>query len=213
MLTILGLHNIIFVREVLQMLVDKQKMQMIKDGVYELTDEEIDEIYKMTAYVMNKFKIPQEDWEDCKQDLVMHFISYSLPRFDIDKGWKFSTFLMSCVSNACKMRLRKNSLRFNIKNAISFDKNADDELSLSDTVASKDRTPSQQYQYDFMVDTLRTELLKDELLHDLFGLGLKQHEIAKKRKLSQAQISKLLKKKIAKLKKQINYEEFDRDLF
>lgn len=162
-------------------------------------------------YVANKFATYSATLEDLIEAGQMGYAK-AIYSYDPSRGTKFSTFAINCIQNEVKFHLRK--VRKYYDNDISInairhqDKNGND-LTLEDTLADDDSTPEEVARAEAMniaiQDTLK--LLSPRERHVIiyrFGLlGEKektQNEIAELLNMSQANISKIEKNCLEKMK-------------
>lgn len=134
--------------------------------------------------------------------------------FRTDKNIKLATYASKCIENEILMYIRKSG---NIKTEMSFDEplNVDwdgNELLLSDVLGSEPDSVSQNIEQDEERDEIRRAVRKlnrreREIIELRFGLngksGMTQKEVADALNISQSYISRLEKKTIEKLRREI----------
>lgn len=162
-------------------------------------------------YVANKFATYSATLEDLIEAGQMGYAK-AIYSYDPSRGTKFSTFAINCIQNEVKFHLRK--VRKYYDNDISInairhqDKNGND-LTLEDTLADDDSTPEEVARAEAIniaiQDTLRllTPRERHVLIYRFGLLGEKektQNEIAELLNMSQANISKIEKNCLEKMK-------------
>ena len=138
----------------------------------------------------------------------------AIKTFKSDKNIKLATYASRCIENEILMYLRKNN---NQRNEISLDEplNVDwdgNELLLSDILGTDVDSVYKDLEYDVEKDLLRIALSKlnsreKQIMEMRFGLNgkteLTQKEVADLLGISQSYISRLEKKIISRLKKEM----------
>lgn len=162
-------------------------------------------------YVANKFATYSATLEDLIEAGQMGYAK-AIYSYDPSRGTKFSTFAINCIQNEVKFHLRK--VRKYYDNDISInairhqDKNGND-LTLEDTLADDDSTPEEVARAEAIniaiKDTLKllTPRERHVLIYRFGLLGEKektQNEIAELLNMSQANISKIEKNCLEKMK-------------
>lgn len=168
---------------------------------------------RLVVFISKKFESSGVNIEDLVSIGTMGLIK-AVHTFKRDKNIKLATYAARCIENEILMYLRKIA---RIKHEISFDEplNVDwdgNELLLSDVLGTNDDIVSQEIEEDaerqIVFESIRK--LKDrekEIMFMRFGLAgrapLTQKEVADKLQISQSYISRLEKKIIAKIKKDV----------
>lgn len=169
---------------------------------------------RLVVYIARKFENTGVGVEDLISIGTIGLIK-AVNTFDPDKNIKLATYASRCIENEILMYLRRNS---KVKAEISFDEplNIDwdgNELLLSDILGTEN-----DLIYNFIEDEVDKELLSIainklsnrekkimELRFGLYGGGEKtQKEVADMLGISQSYISRLEKRIIKRLKKEIN---------
>lgn len=169
---------------------------------------------RLVVYIAKKFENTGINIEDLISIGTIGLIK-AVNTFNLDKNIKLATYASRCIENEILMYLRKNS---NIKTEISIDEplNTDwdgNELLLSDILGTDPDITHRKIEEE--VDRqLLTEALKKlssrelEIIKLRFGIGSAeektQKEVADLLGISQSYISRLEKKIINRLRKEIN---------
>jgi len=210
------------------MILDKQKMQLIKNNEYTFTEQEVSEIYRLATKIVSKYFCQSLYFEDLVQEIVTKFFVYSIKKYDPIKNVKISTFAYICLDNLAKMEVRKRKAENRkINNYLlkADDPNAkfhDASVNLLYYGAASDiKTPSEVYEKEIVNETINNFFEDNPILKDYYRNGLNAKQIAEKYNLSTSAIYK----KLTKLKKQliqtlrndddfnmqwINYEKYEK---
>lgn len=169
---------------------------------------------RLVVYISRKFENTNISIEDLISIGTIGLIK-AVNTFDPDKNIKLATYASRCIENEILMFIRKNS---KIKNEISFDEplNTDwdgNELLLSDILGTEEDLTenSIEKEVDFqLLNAAMDNLNKREktIVELRFGLYNKdsktQKEVAEEMNISQSYISRLEKKILKRLKKEIH---------
>ena len=169
---------------------------------------------RLVVYITHKFENTGVDTDDLISIGTIGLIK-AINSFRTDKNIKLATYASRCIENEILMHLRRT---VKLKSEISFDEplNTDfegNELLLSDVLGTDSETV-----YGGVESSVEKELLKDALkklpvreqkiMYLRFGLGgreeMTQKDVADKLGISQSYISRLEKKIIERLKKEIS---------
>ena len=173
----------------------------------------IEKNLRLVVFISKKFESSGVHIEDLISIGTMGLIK-GVQTFKSDKNIKLATYAARCIENEILMHLRKIS---RMKSEISFDEplNVDwdgNELLLSDVLGTDDNIVAQE-----MEDNAERQIVFDsikqlkerekEIMFLRFGLdgteAMTQKEVADKLAISQSYISRLEKKIIAKIKKDV----------
>jgi len=173
----------------------------------------IEKNLRLVVFISKKFESSGVHIEDLISIGTMGLIK-GVQTFKTDKNIKLATYAARCIENEILMHLRKIS---RIRGEVSFDEplNVDwdgNELLLSDVLGTDDNIVAQE-----MEDNAERQIVFDsikglkerekEIMFLRFGLdgadALTQKEVADKLAISQSYISRLEKKIIAKIKKDV----------
>ncbi len=169
---------------------------------------------RLVVYITRKFENTGVDTDDLISIGTIGLIK-AINSFRTDKNIKLATYASRCIENEILMHLRRT---VKLKSEISFDEplNTDfegNELLLSDVLGTDSETV-----YGGVESGVEKELLKEALkklpareqkiMYLRFGLGgqeeMTQKDVADKLGISQSYISRLEKKIIERLKKEIS---------
>ncbi len=169
---------------------------------------------RLVVYISRKFENTGVDADDLISIGTIGLIK-AVGSFRTDKNIKLATYASRCIENEILMYLRRT---VKLKSEISFDEplNTDfegNELLLSDVLGTDSETV-----YGGVESSVERELLKEALkklpereqkiMYMRFGLGgneeMTQKDVADKLGISQSYISRLEKKIIERLKKEIS---------
>lgn len=189
------------------MILDEQKMELIKNNKYTFTEEEVSEIYRLATKIVSKYFFKSTSYfKDLVQEIVTNFFIYSIKKYDPMKNVKISTFAYICLDNLAKMEIRKikaENRKINNHLLKADDPNAKiHEVPVNliyYNVASDIKTPSEVYEKEIVNETINNFFEKYPILKDYYRNGLNEKQIAEKYNLSPSRISQ----KLTKLKKQL----------
>ena len=169
---------------------------------------------RLVVYISRKFENTGVEQDDLISIGTIGLIK-AIGSFRTDKNIKLATYASRCIENEILMYLRRTA---KLKSEVSFDEplNTDfegNELLLSDVLGTDSETV-----YGGMESSVEKELLKDALdrlpdrerriMFMRFGLGgeeeMTQKDVADRLGISQSYISRLEKKIIERLKKEIS---------
>lgn len=196
-----------------------------------LTEEEknqlAEENMRLVHYVANKFRNTKLMYDDLYGAALLGFTK-ALNAYDSERGAKFSTFAVNCMKNEIRFFLRKerrqsdNTVSYNL--VLSQDKNGND-FELYDILRDKTDENSDVQEAIIMEEDRKATLeaisklseLEQYIINHRYGLNgcefKTQKEIAEEVNMSQANVSKIQKNCIKKIKKYLyedynNYDEF-----
>lgn len=168
---------------------------------------------RLVVYIARKFEVVGANIEDLISIGTIGLIK-AVNTFCVDKNIKLATYASRCIENEILMYLRKNS---SLKNEISIDEplNIDwdgNELLLSDVLGSDGDEIGREIEHEdekFLLNSFVVKLPPRErqIMEMRFGMNgyeeYTQKEVADTLGISQSYISRLEKRIIVKLKKQI----------
>ena len=196
---------------------EQNKLRLISLGDEQAKDELIEHNLRLVVYIARKFDNTGIDLDDLISIGTIGLIK-AINSYDAEKNIKLATFASRCIENEILMYLRRVT---RTKGEVSFDEplNVDsegNELLLSDIlgteadVVSKDMEKVSERK--LLMSLLGRLNERERRLMDLrFGLSgeraLTQKEVASLLGISQSYISRLEKKIVKKLRKEILKEE------
>jgi len=168
---------------------------------------------RLVVFIAKKFESSGVNIEDLISIGTMGLIK-GVQTFKADKNIKLATYAARCIENEILMHLRKIA---RMKSEVSFDEplNVDwdgNELLLSDVLGTENDVVSQEIEdnaeREIVFESIRQLKEREkEIMFMRFGLdgseALTQKEVADKLAISQSYISRLEKKIIAKIKKDV----------
>lgn len=173
---------------------------------------------RLVVYIAKKFEPKGASTEDLISIGTIGLIK-AVRTFNPEKNIKLATYASRCIENEILMFLRKSSQQ---KNEISIDEplNVDwdgNELLISDILSCEDDTVNcsieRESEHKLLLEAVdRLSSREREIMELRFGLnGQKEHtqkQVADKLQISQSYISRLEKKIIARLKKDLETVNF-----
>ncbi|GHU83240.1 RNA polymerase sigma-35 factor [Clostridia bacterium] len=192
---------------------EAEVMQRIMDGDNSAREVLITHNLRLVVYIAKKFEVAGTGVEDLISIGTIGLIK-AVNTFCPERNIKLATYASRCIENEILMHLRKSS---QLKNEISIDEplNIDwdgNELLLSDVLGSDGDTVNKNIEQEAECNLLLNAVSKLEargrqIMELRFGLrGNKEHtqkEVADMLGISQSYISRLEKKIISKLKKEL----------
>lgn len=190
-----------------------QLMQALLEGREEVKQTLIERNLRLVVYIARKF----ENTGVCIEDLISIGtigLIKAVNTFDAGKKIKLATYASRCIENEILMYLRKNSAQ---RTEVSFDEplNTDwdgKELLLSDVLGTDSDVVMRPIEADVDRQLLQTAVSRlssreRDIITMRFGLGgvkeLTQKEVADRLGISQSYISRLEKRIIARLKREL----------
>ena len=193
----------------------QKQLEIIKNNSkssLEFSDEQILEIRKMATFILNKYPSLKFD-EDIIQEISTKIACYSIYKYNPEKS-KLSTFIFFCIDNFIKHNLRTKKAKFRSVKTISLNSilktNGEKEFEFAELVA--DEKARNENEENNFINFLNERIEKYEILKLYFYEKMGQDEIAKKLKISQSYISRLIKKELKQLKEECIKNGFDHDI-
>ena len=188
-------------------------MEKLKDGDESVREELITHNLRLVVYIARKFDVAGAGIEDLISIGTIGLIK-AVKTYSPEKNIKLATYASRCIENEILMFIRKNS---QLKGELSLDEplNTDwdgNELLLSDVLGSDPDMEGMNVERDDECRMLRIVLDKlpkrdREIMYMRFGLdGQREHtqkQVADSMNISQSYISRLEKKIISMLKKEL----------
>ena len=188
-------------------------MEKLKDGDEGVREELITHNLRLVVYIARKFDVAGAGIEDLISIGTIGLIK-AVKTYSPEKNIKLATYASRCIENEILMFIRKNS---QLKGELSLDEplNTDwdgNELLLSDVLGSDPDMVGMNVERDDECRMLRIVLDKlpkrdREIMYMRFGLdGQREHtqkQVADSMNISQSSISRLEKKIISMLKKEL----------
>ncbi len=194
---------------------EKKYLQQLEDGVEVLASRNVlvEHNLRLVVYIAKKFENTGVGMEDLVSIGTIGLIK-AITSFRADKNIKLATYASTCIENEILMFLRKSDSR---RHEVSIDEplNVDwdgNELLLGDILGSDGEEIHRELEKEedkkILMAALKTLSERDlQIISARFGLlgqrEMTQKEVALSLGISQSYISRLEKKIIAKLKKEI----------
>ena len=192
---------------------EKVVMEKIRRGEPGAREPLITHNLRLVVYIAKKFESPGAGAEDLISIGTIGLIK-AVNTFDPDRSIKLATYASRCIENEILMHLRKS---VQLKNEVSIDDplNVDwdgNELLLSDILGTEHDTVSQHLEEEVNRSLLYSAMAKltpreRELMEMRFGLKngkeMTQKEVADKLGISQSYISRLEKRIITRLQREM----------
>ena len=193
---------------------EKKYLERAAAGDIEARNILIERNLRLVAHIMKKYYAAESDQEDLISIGTIGLIK-AIGTYRRDKNIRLATYASRCIENEILMHIRKIS---NQKTEISLEEpiNMDgegNELLLSDILGTDDDVVSRALEEDVDLCCLRQALQKlpareKEIVTMRFGLEgrqeLTQKEVAQKMGISQSYISRLEKRIMVRLRKELD---------
>ena len=193
---------------------ERVKLNLLQNGDERAKAELVEHKLRLVVYIAKKFDGTGADGDDLVSVGTIGLIK-AIDSFRADKNIKLATYASRCIENEILMYLRRLSRS---KQEVSFDEplNTDwegNELLLSDVMGTDADTVYSDVEGGVERELLkkslsRLSLREQKIMRKRFGLDggeeMTQKDVADKLGISQSYISRLEKKIIAKLKKDIS---------
>ena len=193
---------------------EKDKITLLESGDEKAKAELVEHNLRLVVYIAKKFEGSGADGDDLVSVGTIGLIK-AIDSFRSDKNIKLATYASRCIENEILMYLRRLS---KIKQEVSFDEplNTDwegNKLLLSDVMGTDADAVYSDIEGGVERDLLKKSLSRlsareQKIVHMRFGLGggeeMTQKDVADALGISQSYISRLEKKIILKLRKDIS---------
>jgi len=192
---------------------EEQKLNEIKAGSSSARDDLIEHNLRLVVYIAKKFENTGLDVEDLISVGTIGLIK-AVNSFDNSRNIKLATYASRCIENEILMFLRK---MVKVKNEVSIDEplNVDgdgNQLLLCDVLGTEEDVVYEKIESDaekdVLLETFKTLTERErDIISIRFGLfgkeEMTQKDIADMMGISQSYISRLEKKVVKKLRKEI----------
>jgi len=193
---------------------ERECLKRLKAGDEEAKNILIERNLRLVAHVIKKYESTGEDAEDLISIGTIGLIK-AINTFDESRGTRLATYAARCIENDVLMHLRnlkKTRAEVSLYDPIGFDKEGN-EISLLDVLfADNDivETVDSKMQEEKIVQKMgalsRRERQVIEMRYGLFtGIKETQRDIAKKLGISRSYVSRIEKKAINKLIKELSF--------
>ncbi len=192
---------------------EKNYLEQMKTGNEEARNKLIEHNLRLVAHVVRKYETSGEDMEDLISIGTIGLIK-AIKTYNEDRGVRLATYAARCIENEVLMHLRnikKLKKEVSLYDPIGYDKEGN-EISLIDVLTTDNEIVEfveaklQEEKIRGKIDILtRRERQVIEMRYGLFdGLKETQREIAKKLGISRSYVSRIEKRALKKLIKEIS---------
>lgn len=192
---------------------EKNYLEQMKTGNEEARNKLIEHNLRLVAHVVRKYETSGEDMEDLISIGTIGLIK-AIKTYNEGRGVRLATYAARCIENEVLMHLRnikKLKKEISIYDPIGYDKEGN-EISLIDVLTTDNEIVEfveaklQEEKIRGKIDILtRRERQVIEMRYGLFdGLKETQREIAKKLGISRSYVSRIEKRALKKLIKEIS---------
>ena len=174
---------------------------------------------RLVAHIAKKYNNSNEDQDDLISIGTIGLIK-AIETYNIDKGTRLATYASRCIENEILMNIRtnkKNKVQVSLQDPIGTDKEGN-EISLIDVLGTDIDYILDQVELNVQisklyekVDKILTKREKEIVLlrYGLTTCGYKtQREIAEKLEISRSYVSRIEKRALKKLQKELKSEKF-----
>lgn len=196
---------------------EKKYLEAYKSGDEEAKNVLIERNLRLVAHIVKKYTSLGKDSDDLISIGTIGLIK-AITTYDLDKGTRLATYAAKCVENEILMMLRSNRKMQNemfLQDPIGVDKEGN-EITLMDVISNESDSVIDQIELKMQIKKLygkMKSILKDreqlvlELRYGLLNGSRKtQREIAKLFGISRSYVSRIEKKAIKKLGKELRHE-------
>lgn len=173
---------------------------------------------RLVAHIAKKYNNSSEDQDDLISIGTIGLIK-AIETYNVDKGTRLATYASKCIENEILMSIRtnkKNKVQVSLQDPIGMDKEGN-EISLIDVLGTDIDDIIDQVELKVQISKLYEQLEKilttreKEIVLLRYGLttsGYKtQREIAQKLEISRSYVSRIEKRALKKLRKELKSEK------
>lgn len=208
------LHNQVFPQP-LEAEDEKFCLEELQQGSNDARNKLIEHNLRLVAHVVRKYESSGEDLEDLISIGTIGLIK-AINTYNNERGVKLATYAARCIENEVLMHLRnikKAKQEMSIYDPIGYDKEGN-EISLIDILTSDNEiveiveNKMREQKIREKIDTLsKRERQVIEMRYGIFsGLKETQRDIAKKLGISRSYVSRIEKRAVNKLIKEISFQ-------
>lgn len=199
---------------------EQAAVNALRDGNLKAREELIEHNLRLVAHVIKKYHTSGEDTDDLISIGTIGLIK-GIDSFDPDKGVRLATYCARCIDNEVLMHLRtrkKSDREMSLYDPIGVDREGN-EISLIDVLGTDGDVVAEQVEVDVVMEWVRNfvkELTaKERLVLELrFGIRgherLTQRDIARRLKISRSYVSRIEKRAVRKILKEMSAGESER---
>lgn len=192
-------------------------LKLLKDGDEEARNILIERNLRLVAHIVKKYNLATGDSDDLISIGTIGLIK-AIATFNHEKGTRLATYAARCIENEILMQIRsskKTQSEVSLQDPIGVDRDGN-EIALIDVIGNESESVVEEVElkmqvkrlYNKMKDVLKTrEKTVLELRYGLLnGTSKTQREIAKMLGISRSYVSRIEKKAIKKLGKELKSE-------
>ena len=193
---------------------EEKYLQLLKTGDKKAKSILIERNLRLVAHVVKKYQIPNKDIDELISIGTVGLIK-AIDSFDVTKGTRLATYASRCIENEILMLFRNNKKQKSetfLQDPIGVDKEGN-EISLIDVLSSEKDSVIDKVEMKLQIKALYNKMnsalteREGEILKMRYGLKdgkcKTQREIAGMLGISRSYVSRIEKKALKKLKKEL----------
>ena len=193
---------------------EEKYLQLLKTGDKKAKSVLIERNLRLVAHIVKKYQIPNKDIDELISIGTVGLIK-AIDSFDVSKGTRLATYASRCIENEILMLFRNNKKQKSetfLQDPIGVDKEGN-EISLIDVLSSEKDSVIDKVEMKLQIKALYNKMnsalteREEEILKMRYGLKVgkckTQREIAGMLGISRSYVSRIEKKALKKLKKEL----------
>ena len=193
---------------------EEKYLQLLKTGDKKAKSVLIERNLRLVAHIVKKYQIPNKDIYELISIGTVGLIK-AIDSFDVSKGTRLATYASRCIENEILMLFRNNKKQKSetfLQDPIGVDKEGN-EISLIDVLSSEKDSVIDKVEMKLQIKALYNKMnsalteREEEILKMRYGLKdgkcKTQREIAGMLGISRSYVSRIEKKALKKLKKEL----------
>ena len=193
---------------------EEKYLQLLKTGDKNAKSILIERNLRLVAHIVKKYQIPNKDIDELISIGTVGLIK-AIDSFDVTKGTRLATYASRCIENEILMLFRNNKKQKSetfLQDPIGVDKEGN-EISLIDVLSSEKDSVIDKVEMKLQINALYNKMnsalteREGEILKMRYGLKdgkcKTQREIAGMLGISRSYVSRIEKKALKKLKKEL----------
>nr|WP_302646354.1 RNA polymerase sporulation sigma factor SigK [uncultured Clostridium sp.] len=193
---------------------EEKYLQLLKTGDKKAKSILIERNLRLVAHIVKKYQIPNKDIDELISIGTVGLIK-AIDSFDVTKGTRLATYASRCIENEILMLFRNNKKQKSetfLQDPIGVDKEGN-EISLIDVLSSEKDSVIDKVEMKLQINALYNKMnsalteREGEILKMRYGLKdgkcKTQREIAGMLGISRSYVSRIEKKALKKLKKEL----------
>ena len=197
---------------------EEKYLQLLKTGDKKAKSILIERNLRLVAHIVKKYQIPNKDIDELISIGTVGLIK-AIDSFDVSKGTRLATYASRCIENEILMNIRsnkKNKMQVSLQDPIGVDKEGN-AISLIDILGTDEDYVVDKVELKMKISKLYEKIEKvltereKEIIKLRYGLtpsGCKtQREIAQQLDISRSYVSRIEKKALKKLKRELNIDK------